>query len=346
MGSGEKITDLIHRILKKKGEVRVSEVVKATEFSRAYVNRFFRQLRGQGKLVLVGKADQARYVPASKQAVKKAKLGISRVHRILRNTGLSEDRVLAEIKEKTGIYIGLPENISHILDYTFAEMLNNAIEHSGSGRIWVWMERSSGNIYFRVLDRGVGIFKHMMAKRGLATELDAVQDLLKGKQTTDPERHSGEGIFFTSKVADRMAIWGSKKKLLYDNLIGDVFIEDIQPFKGTDVEFWVSRRSTKQLKKVFDEYTGEAFEFGKTVVSVELFKTGGSYVSRSQARRILTGLEKFKEVVLDFKKVNAVGQGFADEVFRVWQRDHPHIRLSVRKANENIQFMIKHVSGS
>jgi len=346
MSNRKSIPDLISRLLKKKGYVRVSDIVKATGFSRAYVNRFFQQLRAEGKLELVGKANQARYVPAAKSAVQEAKRKILRVHRILRNKGLSEDRVLAEIKEKSGIFVGLPENISHILDYSFTEMLNNAIEHSGSSKIWVWMEALDDGVYFRVLDRGIGIFKHIMAKRGLASELEAVQDLLKGKQTTDPERHTGEGIFFTSKVADRLVIWGSRKKLLYDNLIGDVFVEDIQPFKGTDVEFWISRRSKKQLKDVFDEYAGEGFGFGKTVVSVELFKTGGSYVSRSQARRILTGLEKFREVVLDFRNVSTIGQGFADEVFRVWQRRHPDIRITIRNANENIQFMIKHVLGS
>ncbi len=346
MSDRKSIPDLIYRVLKRKGYVRVSDVVKATGFSRAYINRFFHQLREEGKLELVGKANQAHYVPAAKSAAQKAKQKIHRVHRILRNKGLSEDRVLTEIKEKSGIFMGLPENISHILDYSFAEMLNNAIEHSGSSKIWVWMERSNGDIYFRVLDRGIGIFKHIMAKRGLTNELEAVQDLLKGKQTTDPERHTGEGIFFTSKVADRLVIWGSKKKLIYDTVIGDVFIEDIKPFKGTDVEFWISQRSKKQLRDVFDEYAGEAFEFGKTVVSVELFKTGGSYVSRSQARRILTGLEKFKEVVLDFRNVDTIGQGFADEVFRVWQTRHPGIRISIRNANENVQFMIKHVLGS
>lgn len=56
----------------------------------------------------------------------------------------------------------------------------------------------------------------IMTMRKLQTELNAIQDLLRGKQRTDPERHSGEGIFCTSKVADRLIIKGSDKKLICD----------------------------------------------------------------------------------------------------------------------------------
>ena len=68
---------------------------------------------------------------------------------------------------------------------------------------------------------------------------------------------------------------------------------------------------------------------------------GTEYISRSQARRILGGLDKFRTVILDFKNVKTVGQGFADEVFRVWKRHYPNIDIVTKNANENITFMIK-----
>ena len=52
---------------------------------------------------------------------------------------------------------------------------------------------------FIVNDSGIGIFRNIMQKRNLKSELEAIQDLMKGKTTTMPESHSGEGIFFTSK---------------------------------------------------------------------------------------------------------------------------------------------------
>jgi hypothetical protein len=45
----------------------------------------------------------------------------------------------------------------------------------------------------------------------LKNHLEAIQDLLKGKQTTMPKSHSGEGIFFTSKIADNLTISSSQE---------------------------------------------------------------------------------------------------------------------------------------
>jgi len=339
------IRGLILRLVKEKGSVRVADITKLAGFSRAYINRFFQELRREGKIALVGKANKAHYIPATREKLREAKKATREVNRILRNENLSEDVILSRIKEETGIFLALPKNVSRIIDYAFTEMLNNAIEHSRSERIFVKMNRTDEGLELRVVDRGIGIFRNIMATRGLQNELEAIQDLLKGKQTTDPERHSGEGIFFTSKVADRLIIKGSGKKLIYDNVLEDVFIENIRPIIGTEVEFWTSEGSRKDLIKVFAAYAGEAYEFGKTMVTVDLYKTPGSYVSRSQARRILTGLEKFKVIVLDFKDVETVGQAFADEVFRVWKNHQPDTQVKVQNANENVQFMIQHVVG-
>jgi hypothetical protein len=65
------------------------------------------------------------------------------------------------------------------------------------------------------------------------------------------------------------------------------------------------------------------------------------YVSRSQARRILAGLEKFKTIELDFKDVKTIGQAFADEIFRIWQAGHKEVRFKIQNANENVMLMIK-----
>jgi len=80
--------------------------------------------------------------------------------------------------------------------------------------------------------------------------------------------------------------------------------------------------------------------FDKTRVGVAMFKAGSDYVSRSQARRLLAGLEEFSEIELDFARVENVGQAFADEVFRVWRTSHPEKVLRVTNASQDVQFMI------
>lgn len=335
------IKALILKRLVKNGKLKVADIVKATGFSRAYINRFFQELRNEGKIVLIGKANKAYYIPAKKNIIKKVKKETLNIRRILRNINLSEDIVLSRIKKDTGIFLNLPKNVSAILDYAFTEMLNNAIEHSRSEKIIVTMKRDNININFEVIDFGIGIFINIMKKKKLKNELEAIQDLLKGKETTAPKEHTGEGIFFTSKVADKLIIQGSKKKLIFNNQLNDIFIKDIKPIKGTKVKFEISKQSKRDLTKVFREYAGESFEFSKTKVTIDLYKMDNAYISRSQARRVLSGLDKFETITLDFKNIETAGQAFADEVFRVWQNHHPTIKIIYQNANENILFMIK-----
>jgi hypothetical protein len=83
-------------------------------------------------------------------------------------------------------------------------------------------------------------------------------------------------------------------------------------------------------------------KFDKTHFVVQLSMLGDErYVSRSQARRLVMGLEKFKHVVLDFKGISTVGQGFVDEVFRVFQSKYPKIKIEYTNANDNVRFMIE-----
>ncbi len=63
-------------------------------------------------------------------------------------------------------------------------------------------------------------------------------------------------------------------------------------------------------------------------------------MSRSQARRVLSRFERFKVVLLDFSGIEAIGQAFADEIFRVYTLDHPEIKLVAANGNEQVNHMI------
>ena len=67
------IKKLILKELAKKKKIKVADIVKATGFSRAYVNRFFEGLRNEGKIILVGRANKAHYISAKKDVVVTAK---------------------------------------------------------------------------------------------------------------------------------------------------------------------------------------------------------------------------------------------------------------------------------
>lgn len=341
------IKKIILEKIENQGSVKTSEIQKETGYSRAYINRFMQGLEQEGKIVRVGKANRARYVAAEKEEIKQAKKQIKDIRLSLENERLSEDTVLDKIKRETGIFIDLRDNLNEVLTYAFTEMLNNAIEHSESKEIDVYMERSEEEVKFEIEDYGIGIFKNIRKKRDLNNDLEAIQDLLKGKQTTAPRKHSGEGIFFTSKVADVLTLRGIDKKLVFNNLVDDVFIHDTKKAaSGTKVVFSISLDSERDLTQIFRQYTGKGFDFSKTKVRVNLYQAGVDFISRSQARRIITGLSDFEKIILDFDKVETVGQGFADEIFRVWQNRHPEIDIEAVNTNENIEFMIKRSSES
>ena len=332
---------LILSALRSRGQVKVADIVKKTGFSRVYVQRQFRQLVDEGRLALVGKANRAYYVlldGTTKEEIRRKQL---RVHRILLNRDLHEDRVLRGIKDESGVFVDLRQNVAAVLEYAFTEMLNNAIEHSGSERIEITVARTPTDVRFDVVDRGIGVFNNIMAKKRLGTEMEAIQALLKGKETTAPEAHSGEGIFFTSKVADSLIFRSSHKKLVFDNLAEDIYIKDIKGMRGTKVFFLVHVNTRKTLRETFARYTDGSYKFSKTGVHVKLYHKGVEYVSRSQARRILAGMEKFKTIQLDFRGVNTAGQAFADEIFRVWHSRYPKITIVPVNANDNVMFMIK-----
>jgi anti-sigma regulatory factor (Ser/Thr protein kinase) len=261
----------------------------------------------------------------------------------LRNSGLDEDSILATIKRETGIFVGLPEPATRIVDYGFTEILNNAIEHSHSPSIQVTLARTPERVHFRIFDRGVGIFANLQESMHLESELDAVRQLLKGKQTTAPEAHTGEGIYFTSRSADLFSIQSGQTLLLFNNFLPDVFVRKLpRSLHGTSVNFTISANTERDIEKIFSEHTNEGYVFDKTTVRVKLYKLGSPYISRSQARRITSGLDRFALIILDFAEVDTVGQAFADEVFRVWQRQHPQVTIQVENANEAVNFMIRH----
>jgi len=82
--------------------------------------------------------------------------------------------------------------------------------------------------------------------------------------------------------------------------------------------------------------------FTITHVPVGLARYGDeNLVSRSQAKRLMARVEKFREVVLDFSGVNTIGQAFADEIFRVFQQLHPDVKLRWFNANAEVEAMVK-----
>ncbi|MHB8833513.1 MAG: winged helix-turn-helix domain-containing protein, partial [Desulfobacteria bacterium] len=114
--------------------------------------------------------------------------------------GLKEDRFWRQ--EVAPLLTGLRENVFNIWQHGFTEMVNNAIDHSSGTRVTVTVETTAATTTLWIADDGIGIFRKIKAELGLEDERHTILELAKGKLTTDPQRHTGEGIFFTSRMFD------------------------------------------------------------------------------------------------------------------------------------------------
>lgn len=250
---------------------------------------------------------------------------------------LREDTVWEKDVKKH--FAAVPKNVWHIWAYGFLEIFNNAIDHSNGKKINVVIDENRIFTAVSISDDGIGIFKNIMENFNLINEKDALLELAKGKRTTDKTRHSGQGIFFTSKIFDEFFITSNGINFVSDPANKSQIKTGKAKF-STYVYMRLANNSSKILKNVFDEFSTEIpGDFDKTIVPVHLANSD-DLVSRSQARRLLSGLELFKEVVLDFRDIEYIGQAFADEVFRVFTNLNPNTSITAQNANTEIQYMI------
>lgn len=241
----------------------------------------------------------------------------------------------------------LATNVMAIWQYGFTEMFNNALDHAQASTITVDVVKTAAGSVVSIRDDGVGIFRKIQAALGLLDERHAVLELAKGKFTTDPQRHSGEGIFFSSRMFDQFSITSGSVTFSHQAKAPEDWILEAEESGGTTVRMELGNHTARSINKVFKQFTsGDDFGFTKTVVPVRLAQYGDdNLVSRSQAKRLIVRFEKFRTVVLDFKGVLLIGQAFADEVFRVFALDHPEVELIPMNANKDVRQMIAHVTG-
>lgn len=336
----------ILQIAKESKTFKTTDVFKKLKgtISRQYISAIISQMVREGLLLKGGSTASAFYaLPENSESI------IETINFRFDRSKIEEHAVFNTLRDRYNLVRGLPENIQSILFYAFTEMLNNAIEHSKSKNIEIEIRKDKASLTFVVNDFGIGVFRNVMRQRNLKSEIEAMQDLLKGKTTTQPHSHSGEGIFFTSKIADLFQLESFEYRLRVDNQINDVFFEELKPSKnGTRVIFTISLYSKKHLSDVFNKFVTNPGEpgFNKTEILVRLFTQGTIYISRSQARRILHGLDKYESIVLDYDKVSTVGQAFADEIYRVFKNSHPDIKIESRNMIEPVKFMVERANNS
>ncbi|MGP8155016.1 MAG: STAS-like domain-containing protein [Smithella sp.] len=245
-----------------------------------------------------------------------------------------------EIRPQMG---GLKDNTFNIWHYGVTEMLNNVLDHSESSSVFIWIKETALSTEMTVADRGIGIFNKIKNAMNLLDERHAVLELTKGKLTTDPQTHSGEGIFFTSRMFDSFSILSGEVFLSHSyGKDQDWILQNHDSHTGTWITMTLKNDTVRTTKEIFDKFSsGDNYGFTKTIVPVELAQYGNEkLISRSQAKRLLERIDRFNTVIFDFAGVQLIGQAFADEIFRIFVNEHPQIRIFDINANDEVKQMI------
>jgi anti-sigma regulatory factor (Ser/Thr protein kinase) len=331
----------IRRYILEHVEKHPNDISKLTSehfgITRQGVNKHLKKLRSENALGESGKTRNRAYKLARL-------LEWSGSYKIIPD--LAEDLIWRDAIRP--VVYPLPDNVSDIWHYGFTEMFNNAIDHSGGTQIQVRIRKNAVSTEMLLMDDGIGIFKKIQTETGLLDERHAILELSKGKLTTDPKNHTGEGIFFTSRMFDKFDILSGG--VFFTHQFGDEndWILEREKFQtGTSVWMEINNHTARTTKKIFDHYSsGDDYGFNKTVVPVKLAQYGNDkLISRSQAKRVLARVELFKIVIFSFEGVESIGQAFADEIFRVFAQRHPEIELLTMKANSEVKRMIERARG-
>lgn len=335
-----KAKDLIYHTLKTSDKpLSAAEIAdKPNTPSRTYTAHLLSELQKEGKVAKLHSGRNISYSIIS-----------SIFDKTINLNGLSEENVWNTIRKSPGFLESLSDQTETSLHFAFTEMLNNAIDHSHSGTVSINMNTSKTSVFFTIRDLGIGAFNSLMAKKSYPDVLYTIQELVKGKNTSDPKHHSGEGIFWTSKIADRFIIKSFEYALIVDNTIPDYTITKLsESLAGTEVYFEIEKNSQKSIRDLFHEYSfdHEALTLDTTTIPIKLYDLGEAWISRSQAKKVLAGLEKYKKIIFDFKGIDLIGQGFADEIFRVWQNAHPDIVLEPINMSDTIAILVNDARGN
>jgi anti-sigma regulatory factor (Ser/Thr protein kinase) len=321
--------DRVRSLVDRRGQVANRDVAAALQVSPATAHRWLHALTIAGVLLREGAGRTARY-------------RLRPLKRRFRLSGLQEDTAWGALATQIARIRPLGDDAAQTLRYAATEILNNAIDHSRGRTVTVTVEFGAGGATIvQIADDGVGVFHRLCADFGFGSAHDAIVQLEKGKLTSAPEQHSGEGLFFTSKAVSRFRLEGQGTAWIVDGVVGDSAIAPSPVLRGTQVTLELIPGHLPSLVEVFARFTdAETLRFNRTRTTIKLSTIGRALVSRSEARRVGEGLLKFEHVTLDFTGVDVAGQGFCDEIFRVFARQHPQVKLEPVGMNDAVAFMV------
>jgi anti-sigma regulatory factor (Ser/Thr protein kinase) len=248
--------------------------------------------------------------------------------------------------------LALSPNLRRLVQHTFTELLNNAIDHSGGTQVAVSIRQTASHVQMLVSDNGVGLFERISQTFAIATPALAMLEISKGKLTSQPDRHTGEGLFFASRLADvfdlhandsafQRRAWDERGWRAQNGLRHRPAGTSVYAAFALDTQ-----RTLDDVRRAYSVAEGDTFgaAFERTSVPLRLIATPDEGLeSRAQARRVGSRLGAFRRAEIDFGGVPSVGHAFADELFRVLAPQRPGVELVPVNMNAGVAAVVTSV---
>lgn len=296
----------------------VQEVMSRTGVTRGTANKAIKKLMALNWVINDGTPRRPHFKPGLlRQVVRRYDLA-----------GLTED---GPWTQDFAPFFTLPTQVHRMAQHAFCELVNNAIDHSEGTCVTVSLRQTPSQVQLLVSDDGRGLFDKISHVFSIGDPQVAMLELSKGKLTGQPNRHTGRGLFFTSKLAD-----------VFDLHANDVAFQHREwsragwlpgralKHQGTSVFFSISLDTKRTLDGVLQSFSvsGSGYGFERTVVPLRLVSNAQIGLdSRAQARRVADRLNQFHRAEVDFEGIPYVGHSFVDELFRVLAPQHSQTEL-------------------
>ncbi len=239
----------------------------------------------------------------------------------------------------------LPPQVTRMIQHGFTELVNNAADHSGGSSVTVSLRQTPSHVQLLVSDDGCGVFDKICAAFDIADAQHAMLELSKGRLTSQPEQHTGRGLFFSSQLADVFDIHANNTAFQRRAWESTGWQRGRPlPRQGSSIYMAIALDTKRTLDQVLEAWStaGDGIEFDQTTIALRLLAGPGQPLdSRAQARRVAARLPMFKRAEISFDGVADVGHGFADELFRVFARAHKEVELLPTHMTPRIAALVK-----
>lgn len=228
-------------------------------------------------------------------------------------------------------FFALSPQVRRMAQHAFCELVNNAVDHSEGTGVTVSMRQTPSQLQLLVSDDGRGLFDKLRETFGLDDPSLAMLELSKGRLTSQPDRHTGRGLFFTARVADVLDVHANASGFQRRGWEGGAWHPGrALKQQGTSVYVAIALDTRRTLESVLQAHSLDESGAALDCTAVPLALATSAYTgleSRAQARCVVERLGQFRRAEIDFAGVESIGHAFADELFRVMAAREPDVEL-------------------